>query len=172
MIECSICPKCRNEHLIWLEKKCENEIKDLIKEMKGMKYRVENNRVEYSENDDWIKSNYFIQPDDIMVCTNCGYSSQYSDFLKNDNKDLNDKITITILSKNDEIGDDIRCDKNDYFFMVENLFYQQNQELRNTNNHFFKNKIEILRFKTVQENNINDGDIIRIERSYKKKKIE
>ena len=171
MVELPICPNCRNDKLIWLEKKCENEIKDLIKGMKGMKYKVNNNRVEYLENNKWIESNYFIQPDDIIACGNCEYYSQYLDFLKNDNKDTNDIIKITFRTV-EEYDFDVRCHKNEYFFVAENLFYQQNQEFRNTNNQYFKNKTEILRFKTIQENNINDGDIIILERSNKIKKTE
>ena len=119
MEERPICPKCRdNEHLIWLEKKCENELKDLIiKGMKGMAYKIKTNKIEYLENNEWIESKYYIQPDDIMGCK-CGYWGNYQDFLKNDNyniQDLNNKITVTFETI-EGANFNIDCNENDFFF--------------------------------------------------------
>ncbi len=52
--------------------------------------------------------------------------------------------------------------KTDTFAEVEEKLYQNYPEYRETNNNFiFKGKI-ILRFKTVFENNIQDGDKIQL----------
>ena len=52
--------------------------------------------------------------------------------------------------------------KNDTFAEVEEKLYQKYQEYKETNNKFVLKGIKVLRFKTIIENNITDGDKIEL----------
>ena len=54
----------------------------------------------------------------------------------------------------------IKCFKSETFAEVEEKLYKKKNELRETNNTFTANAFQILRFKTIAENHIKDGDII------------
>ena len=56
----------------------------------------------------------------------------------------------------------IKCLATDLFADVEERLNKKVNELRNTNNMYKVNEKFILRFKTLNENNIKDGDIIQI----------
>jgi len=45
---------------------------------------------------------------------------------------------------------------------VEKKLYKKYDDLRNTNNMFTVNARPVLRFKTMKENKIKDGDIIQL----------
>ena len=51
----------------------------------------------------------------------------------------------------------IPCIGSDTFAEVEEKLYKQFPEYRETNNYFVANGKEILRFKTISENNIKNG---------------
>ena len=51
----------------------------------------------------------------------------------------------------------IICFKTDIFAEVEERLYKKFPNWRNTNNFFIQNAKQIFRFKTIAENNINDG---------------
>ena len=52
--------------------------------------------------------------------------------------------------------------KTETFAEVEEKLCKIHNELRNTNNTFTANTLPILRFKTIAENNIKDGDVISL----------
>ena len=52
--------------------------------------------------------------------------------------------------------------KTETFAEVEEKLCKEHNELRNTNNMFTANAKPVLRFKTLSENNINDGDILQL----------
>ena len=56
----------------------------------------------------------------------------------------------------------IKCVKTETFAEVEEKLCKEHNELRNTNNMFTANALPILRFKTIAENNIKDGDVIQL----------
>ena len=56
----------------------------------------------------------------------------------------------------------IKCVKTETFAEVEEKLCKKHDELRNTNNMFTANALPILRFKTIAENNIKDGDVIQL----------
>ena len=83
--------------------------------------------------------------------------------IKNNNKKINlvnldDKMVINFQSNNPQISQGIKCLETDTFAEVEEKLYKIYDELRNTNNMFTANGGPVLRFKTLKENNIKDGD--------------
>ena len=54
----------------------------------------------------------------------------------------------------------IKCLKTNTFAEVEEKLYQTYNEFRETNNVFLAGGKVILRFKTIEQNNIKDGEIV------------
>ena len=78
-----------------------------------------------------------------------------------------DDIIIISFTSEDKIIDKypIKCLKTDTFAEVEEKIYQKYDNFRDTNNTFILNEVPILRFKTLSENNIKDGDILKLIRN-------
>ena len=76
---------------------------------------------------------------------------------------LDDIIVINFISTDFKINNcGIKCLKTNTFAEVEEKLYQKFDSFRNTNNIFlFKGK-QILRFKTISENDIKEGEIIQL----------
>ena len=81
---------------------------------------------------------------------------------KEENKD-NKLIEVKIVSsnKNIKINTSIKSFENDKFIIIEEKFYIEFEKYKEINNMFLvkKNKTEVKRYKTLKENNINDGDV-------------
>ena len=75
---------------------------------------------------------------------------------------MDDIIVINFLSSDQTIRYGIKCLPNDTFAEVEEKLYQIFNEFRNTNNLLLFKGNQILRFKTIKENNIHDGDTIQL----------
>ena len=69
---------------------------------------------------------------------------------------LHDMIVINF---NSEDG----CLKTETFAQVEEKLYKIYEEYKNTNNKFISNGRNILRFKTVEENNIRNEDTVQLQ---------
>ena len=86
--------------------------------------------------------------------------------LKLKNKDikfnLDDIIVIYFTPTDSSFYQGIKCVKTETFAEVEEKLCKEHNELRNTNNMFTANALPILRFKTIAENNIKDGDVIQL----------
>ena len=78
---------------------------------------------------------------------------------------IDDIIVINFHVSDSSISYGIKCVKTDIFSEVEENFYKKFGELRNTNNKLIANDRPVLRFKTINENNIKDGDIIQVFKS-------
>ena len=77
----------------------------------------------------------------------------------------NDDLTfVHFISIDEKINYSIKCLKSDTFADVEEKLYKKYDDLRNTNNMFTANALPVLRFKTIGENNIHDGDVIQLYR--------
>lgn len=87
--------------------------------------------------------------------------SNYENINQYDN--LYNLITINFKSGDDKIDYKIKCLTTDIFATVEEKLYQKYEEYRNTDNTFLLNGTKILRFKTINENKIKDGDIIQLQ---------
>lgn len=87
--------------------------------------------------------------------------------LKNNSKNdklfkLDDILFVHFISSDQEINCPIKCLKTDTFAEVEEKLYQKYEEYRETNNNFIAKGKLVLRFKTISDNNIQDGDKIQL----------
>ena len=101
-----------------------------------------------------LKNNLYLKENEI---------NQLKLKIKNNNKKINlvnldDIMVVNFQSNNPPINQGIKCLETDTFAEVEEKLYKIYDELRNTNNMFTTNGGPILRFKTLKENNIKDGD--------------
>ena len=77
----------------------------------------------------------------------------------NNNSNL-DKY-VKFISQDNKIDYSIQCSGNSIFAEIEEILYQKYPEYREINNKFEINGKEILRFKTINNNNIkNDSTVI------------
>ncbi len=82
---------------------------------------------------------------------------------KKNNYSLDDIFVVYFFSLDQKINNyGIKCLKTDTFAEIEEKLYQKYEEYRETNNSFVVKGRGILRFKTISENNINDGDFIQL----------
>ena len=75
---------------------------------------------------------------------------------QNNNIQNTDKC-VTFISNDQRICYGIACSGNSTFAEVEEKLYQQFPEYRETNNNFLINGKQILRFKTINDNNAGTG---------------
>ena len=75
---------------------------------------------------------------------------------------INDIMVINFISTDNSVHCGIKCLPTYTFAKVEEELYQFYDNLRNTNNAFIVKGRSILRFKTIKENNIHNGDIIQL----------
>ena len=73
-----------------------------------------------------------------------------------------DILSIHFISLDQNINCAIKCLKTDTFAEVEEKLYQKYGEYRETNNNFTANGRIILRFKSISDNHIKDGDTIQL----------
>ena len=76
--------------------------------------------------------------------------------------DINDIMVINFISTDSSIHCEIKCLPTYTFAKVEEELYQFYDDLRNTNNIFTVNAKPILRFKSINENNIHNEDIVQL----------
>ena len=90
--------------------------------------------------------------------------------LKKQNKELIQKInqknsdreiTVFINSNDQKVNCQIKCKENELFSEVEKKLYEKYGEYRETNNSFRIGDRQILKDKTIKENNIKDKDKIK-----------
>ena len=81
---------------------------------------------------------------------------------KEEKSNINEIMFINFISTHSFIHCEIKCLPNDIFAEVEEKFYKKYNQYRNTNNIFTDNSKTILRFKTLKENNICNGDIVQL----------
>ena len=72
--------------------------------------------------------------------------------------DFNSIIVIHFISSDQKINCGIKCLKTDIFAEVKEQLSKVYGEYRETNNHFISKGKQILRFKKICENIINDKD--------------
>ena len=70
---------------------------------------------------------------------------------------VNRNQLISVFFQHPNYNYSVACMKLDTFAEVEEKFYKEFPELRNTNNVYLVNGKEVLRFKTIEENKIKNG---------------
>lgn len=78
--------------------------------------------------------------------------------------DFNNIMVINFISGDGNITQGIKCLKTDTFAEVEEQLYKIYDKYRESNNYFIFEGKTVLRFKTIEENNIKDGGKIIIEK--------
>ena len=71
-------------------------------------------------------------------------------------------IVVNFMSLDQRINCGIKCLKTYIFAKVEEKLYQKYEEHIKTNNNFASNGLKILRFKSICDNHIKDGDKIQL----------
>ena len=76
--------------------------------------------------------------------------------------DFDKIIVIQFITGDQSINRGIKCLPTDTFVSVEEKLYQIYPEFRQTNNDFITNGRLILKFKTIEENQIKDGQLVQL----------
>ena len=76
--------------------------------------------------------------------------------------DLEDMKCVTFITTDQCLVYGISCSGKDVFAEVEEKLYKEYPEFRETNNRFFANGSEVLRFKTINDNKIGSGKPIML----------
>ena len=73
----------------------------------------------------------------------------------------NDIVAVNFTSDDQKVHFALVCNKNDIFAVAEEKLYQQYPEYRETNNSFIANGNQVLRFKSVADNKIDTGFLLK-----------
>ena len=118
------------------------------KSLSNYNYQIQNlnNKLKMKEKElDNLKNNFINQ----------GNKKKYVDF--------NNIIVINFMSGDGKINHGIKCLKTDTFAKVEEKLYQIYEEYRESNNIFLASGRVVLRFKTIEQNNIRDGEKVQLQ---------
>ena len=66
-------------------------------------------------------------------------------------------MCVNFISMDQTVHLAVGCTKQNTFAEVEEKLYKQYPQYRETNNNFVANGMQVLRFKTISENNIGNG---------------
>lgn len=137
-------------------KKIINQLNDKIKELEN-KLQIENNKylnkIKELENNIIQKNNELNQLKTNLQNNNANVNvnNHYNNIIQNKDK------SVTFISNDQSICFSVPCSGNSTFAEVEELLYREYPDLRETNNIFIANGKQILRFKTINENNAGTG---------------
>ena len=76
-----------------------------------------------------------------------------------ENKD-NKRIKVKFQSSDSVINDEIESFENDKFIVIEEKLYIKFENYKETNNIFLVKGNQVLRYKTLKENKIGDGQVV------------
>ena len=85
------------------------------------------------------------------------YKSQLNNNIPNNNVNFNDIMSVNFISSDQTVHFSIPCLKTNTFAEIEEKLYKQYPQYRETNNTFLANGMQVLRFKTIDENKIGNG---------------
>ena len=83
--------------------------------------------------------------------------SQLNNNIPNKNVNFDDIMCVNFISSDQKVHFAISCLKTNTFAEIEEKLYKQYPQYRETNNNFLANGTQVLRFKTIAENNIGNG---------------
>ena len=151
--------------------KYKKEIEDLKKENKKLNEELlKSNKIIGTIQNNQISSNELNKLREEKVVLKYQLNMKDKEFnelkLKLNNKEtkvnIDDIIVIYFTPTDSSFYQGIKCVKTETFAEVEEKLCKEHNELRNTNNMFKANAFPILRFKTIAENHIKDGDVIQL----------
>ena len=124
------------------------------------------NQTIYNLNNNQKQSNIKVNNDDIIM----KYKKEINDlkiklakYEKSVYVNFNDIMVVNFQSGDGQVKHGIQCLKTETFAEVEEKLYKMFDEYRNTNNIFLVKGNIVLRFKTISENKIQNGDVIQLQ---------
>ena len=85
------------------------------------------------------------------------YKSQLNNNIPNNNVNYNNIMSVNFISSDQTVHYSVTCLKTNTFAEIEEKLYKQYPQYRETNNTFLANGMQVLRFKTIDENKIGNG---------------
>ena len=85
------------------------------------------------------------------------YKSQLNNNIPNNNVNFNDIMCVNFISSDKNVHYAVSCLKTNTFAEIEEKLSKQYPQYRETNNNFIVNGTQVLRFKTIAENKIENG---------------
>ena len=86
------------------------------------------------------------------------YKSQLNNTnIQNNKVYINDMMCVQFISSDQNVHYAVPCIKTNTFAEVEEKLYKEYPQYRETNNTFLANGMQVLRFKTIDENKIGNG---------------
>ena len=85
------------------------------------------------------------------------YKSQLNNNIPNNKFYINDMMCVNFISSDQNVHYAAACLKTNTFAEIEEKLYKQYPQYRETNNTFLANGMQVLRFKTIDENKIGNG---------------
>ena len=86
------------------------------------------------------------------------YKSQLNNTnIQNNKVYINDIMSVNFISSYQTVHFSVPCLKTNTFAEIEEKLYKQYPQYRETNNTFLANGMQVLRFKTIDENKIGNG---------------
>ena len=123
--------------------------------MQNQKQNIDNNEIKQLKDELKLKENKINQLKIELENEKNRDDKKYVNF--------NDIVIIKFISTNQKINNHpMKCLKSDIIAEIEEKLYQEYEEFRDTNNSLICKGDQILRFKSVAENKIKDGDTIQI----------
>ena len=150
-----------NKELKSMNRKLKKELlktKKLLKELKNNKKDHINDYTKLLEENRSLKYKLFFQEEEINYLKMKIQIYEKKEPKKNEKNNLE----IFFVPNDNSYHECFECLETDTFAEIEEKLYKKHEELRNNNNLFISNGIIINRLKTISENKINDGNIIRI----------
>ncbi len=124
------------------------------------------NQTIYNLNNNQKQSNIKVNNDEIIM----KYKKEINDlkiklakYEKSVYVNFNDMMVVNFQSGDGQVRHGIQCLKTETFAEVEEKLYKMFDEYRNTNNIFLVKGNIVLRFKTISENKIQNGDVIQLQ---------
>ena len=143
--------------------KSENEkLKDELSKANKIISRLQNNQVDANENKSLKEENMNLKYQLNLQFEEICIMKSKMDKKNTEKVNINDVIVVNFISVDSAIHCGIKCLLNETFAEVEEKLYKRYDNYRNTNNTFIANAKPVLRFKTILENGIKDGDNIQL----------
>ena len=143
-----------------------NKSKKIIEQLKGtikdLEKRLKNDNSQYINKIKELENNIIQKNNELNQLK----TKLQNINIKNSNSNINNQTNkinqggdkcVNFISKDSKICFGIPCSGNSTFAEVEELLYREYPEYRETNNTFLVNGEQILRFKTINENNAGTG---------------
>ena len=105
-------------------------------------------------NNDLNNYRYIISQKDIELNN---FKSQLNNNIPKNKFYFDDIMCVNFISSDQNVHFAVSCLKTNTFAEIEEKLYKQYPQYRETNNNFIANGTQVLRFKTIAENNIGNG---------------